>query len=417
MRIGIDMLGDQSAGRARGVGRYTRGLMAHLVAEAAHDVVLYYHDGLPRTRQNWPRAVETRELPRAAAPAGLYHAVEHLARSNPDGLDMLLLTCPLENYEGYLPPFPSRGGVRLAAIVYDLIPLVFPNHYLRHPVLDRSYQRALEALRQYDLLLTISAATRRDVMQWLGLRGERVVNIGAASETDRFFPERGERQFRADRSRLRELGVREPFVYGVSALDFRKNLPGLLAAFERLPCHLRGTHQLVLSCAGDASDTQRAGDLVARSSVAERVLLTGPIDDGALAALYRRAAAFVFPSRYEGFGLPLLEAMQCGAVVVAGDNSSQVEVVGDAGLLADVDDATDLAARLARLLEDRPLARELRRRAYRQAQSFSWQQTARRAWQALECSIEAPRAAHWLRVWAARGRLAMAERLNLRSAG
>lgn len=416
MRIGIDMLGDQSAGRMRGVGRYTRGLIGHLV-EASHEVVLYYHAGLPRTRQSWPGNVEIRELPRAASPAGLYHAVEHLARVNPDGLDMLLLTCPLENYEGYLPPFPTRGGPRLAAIVYDLIPLLFPNHYLRHPVLDRSYQRALEALRQYDLLLTISAATRRDVMQWLGMRGERVVNIGAASETDRFFPEREERQFRADRARLRGLGVREPFVYGVSALDFRKNLTGLIGAFELLPPHLRGTHQLVLTCGGDAGDAQRARELVGRSSVAERVLLTGPIDDIALGALYRRAAAFVFPSRYEGFGLPLLEAMQCGAVVVAGDNSAQVEVVGDAGLLADVDDAADLASRLARLLEDRPLAHELRRRAYRQAQSFSWQQTARRAWQALERSAEAPRASHWLSVWAARGRLAMAERLNLRSAG
>lgn len=417
MRIGIDMLGDQSAGRARGVGRYTRGLIAHLIAEASHDVVLYYHAGLPRTRQSWPRDIETRELPSAASPAGLYHAVEHVARVNPDGLDMLLLTCPLENYDGYLPPFPSRGGARLAAIVYDLIPLVFPTHYLRHPALDRSYQRALEALRQYDLLLTISAATRRDVMQWLGIRGDRVVNIGAGSETDRFFPERDEPQFRADRSRLRTLGVREPFVYGVSAVDFRKNLTGLLAAFERLPPHLRGMHQLVLTCAGDVSDAARARELVARSAVAERVMLTGPIDDGALAALYRRAAAFIFPSRYEGFGLPLLEAMHCGAVVVAGDNSSQVEVVGDAGLLADVDDAADLATRLARLLEDRPLARELRRRARRQAQSFSWQETAHRAWSALEHSANAPRAAHWLRVWAARGRLAMAERLNLRSAG
>jgi glycosyltransferase involved in cell wall biosynthesis len=416
MRIGIDMLGDQSAGRTRGVGRYTRGLVTHLVAQSSHDVVLYYHEGLPRTRQSWPRLVETRGLPGAPPPAGLYHAIERLARLNPDALDLLLLTCPLENYEGYLPPFPARGGARLAAIVYDLIPLVFPTYYLRHPALDRSYQRALEALRQYDLLLTISAATRRDVMQWLGMRGDRVVNIGAASEHERFFPERGETQFREDRSRLRALAVREPFVYGVSALDFRKNLTGLLAAFELLPPHLRDTHQLVLTCAG-GDDAGRARELIARSAVADRVLLTGPIDDEALAALYRRAAAFVFPSRYEGFGLPLLEAMQCGAVVVAGDNSSQVEVVGDAGLLADVDDAADLANRLARLLEDRPLAHELRRRASRQAQSFAGPQTARRAWNALERSANAPRAAHWLQVWAARGRLAMAERLNLRSAG
>ena len=98
-----------------------------------------------------------------------------------------------------------------------------------------------------------------------------------------------------------------------------------------------------------------------------------------LRTLYRRCAAFAFPSLYEGFGLPLLEAMLCGAAVVAGNNSSQPEVVGDAGLLANVADPTDLAAKLAQLLQDPALAATLRTRALVRARQFRWEQTAERA--------------------------------------
>ncbi|HJT32454.1 MAG TPA: glycosyltransferase family 1 protein [Pirellulales bacterium] len=440
MRIGIDMLGDQSAGRTRGVGRYTRGLVSRLLENTSHEFVLYYHGGLPRRSHALLPSVgnalcgvpqSTGDVappldgtPRRAFPTevcelescvggGLHLPIERLARSNPDRLDVLLLTCPLENFQGYLPPFPSRGGVKLAAIVYDLIPLIYPESYLRHPGIAAAYRRAVCALPHYDLLLTISQSAREEVLRRLGVRGDRVVNIGAGSDRHWFKPVTNEADRQADTACLTSLGIREPFIYSLTALDFRKNLSGLLAALEHLPKELRELHQIVLSCAASGEEEiDQCRSLISRSAIADRVLLMTSIDDTALRALYRRAAAFLFPSRHEGFGLPLLEAMQCGAVVVAGHNSSQIEVVGEAGLLADVDDAAALASQIARSLSDTALAARLRDAAVRQAEQFSWQATADRLQAALEAACTAPRAATWPRVFAARARLAAAERVK-----
>ena len=107
--------------------------------------------------------------------------------------------------------------------------------------------------------------------------------------------------------------------------------------------------------------------------------MTDRLSDKALRVLYQRCAAFVFPSSYEGFGLPILEAMHCGAPVVAGNNSSQIEVVGDAGLLFNVANAGELAAQLVRVLDDAGRARELRERAVVQARRFCWEETADKA--------------------------------------
>ena len=113
--------------------------------------------------------------------------------------------------------------------------------------------------------------------------------------------------------------------------------------------------------------------------VADHLVTTDRVSDTALRVLYQRCAAFVFPSLYEGFGLPILEAMHCGAPVIAGNNSSQIEVVGDAGLLFNVANAGELAAQLVRVLDDEGLAQELRERAVVQARRFRWEDTADKA--------------------------------------
>jgi glycosyltransferase involved in cell wall biosynthesis len=106
------------------------------------------------------------------------------------------------------------------------------------------------------------------------------------------------------------------------------------------------------------------------------VRLTGPVDDDDLPVLYSSAVALVYASHYEGFGLPLLEAMRCGCPVVYGRNSAMPEVVGDAGLAVDSRDMDDIARQMRRLLDDEALAHELRTRAVERARSFSWARAA-----------------------------------------
>lgn len=396
MRIGIDMLADQSAGRLRGTGRYTRGLVGELLADAQHEVILYYYDGLPRS----DLCADTDKVTLRLLPRGdsLHAPVRRLVRDNSDGLDLLLLTCPLENFDGYLPPFPTSRGPRMAAIVYDLIPLRFPEAYLAHPGIAASYREALAAVQQYDLLLTISESARRDISELLPSCAAQVVNIGAASDRGFFRPPAARPDSTAAHW-LKAQGIHKPFVYAITAPDLRKNLAGLLAAWRCLPQRLRDRFQCVITCSGTAESVDE-----------QSVVLTEAVDDDRLRLLYQQATAFVFPSRYEGFGLPLLEALQCGAAVVAGDNSSQVEVVGEAGLLVDVDDPVKFAEQMGRLLEEPRLVAELRGRAVRQSQRFYWPQVGRRCLAALNEVLAAPPSSNWLGVLTARGKLAMYDR-------
>ena len=169
----------------------------------------------------------------------------------------------------------------------------------------------------------------------------------------------------------------------MGAVDYRKNLWGLIEAFAMLPVELRRAHQLVLTYGLSGRDTDRARQYARDRGVADQLVVTDWLSDKALRVLYQRCAAFVFPSSYEGFGLPVLEAMHCGAPVVAGNNSSQVEVVGDAGLLFNVADAGELTAQLVRVLDDSGRSREIRERAVVQARRFRWEKTADKALEVL----------------------------------
>jgi alpha-1,3-rhamnosyl/mannosyltransferase len=156
----------------------------------------------------------------------------------------------------------------------------------------------------------------------------------------------------------------------VGSLEPRKNLERLLDAWTALPDRLRSTHQLVVV----AADGWRQRTILRRlDGLADTgsVLRVGRLNDAELAALYRRARALVFPSLAEGFGLPVAEAMACGAPVVTSNSSSLPEVAGGAAILVDPEDADEIAAAVAGVLEDEALRRGLRERGYERSMCFS----------------------------------------------
>jgi glycosyltransferase involved in cell wall biosynthesis len=366
----------------RGIGRYSGHLVSALLArDDGHEYVLYAHEALPAGRiPTAPTAQVRRLVPDRLT---VSQRVDRLARVNPDGLDALVVLSPLERWSNYHPPARREGGPRLLAVVYDMIPFLFPTEDAYDPVLMRHY-RVLEDVKRYDALLAISEATRRDGLRLLGLPPDRVTNIGGASDGTFFIPDPSVTPSAQARSLLKGLGIHRPFLLNVGGFTERKNLWTLIDAFALLPEPLRRGHQLVLTFTVLESDRQRLFRHARAAGVGDALVVTGEVSDAALRVLYQRCAAFVFPSLYEGFGLTLLEAMHCGAAVVAGNNSSQVEVVGDAGLLANASDACDIAAKLARVLQDETLARSLRARAVAQASKFSWSATAERAAAVLE---------------------------------
>ena len=387
MRIGFDMLAVQSPHHGhRGIGRYSRHLVSALLAgEHGHDVFLYAHADLPTERIPSGPHAQLRPLGPANASDGLNptRLVDRLARTNPDGLDVLVVLSPFELWSGYCPPTRPANGLKLAAVVYDMIPFLFPRSEVSDGSLSRHY-RVLEDLKRYDALLAISEATRRDTLRLLGMAGDRVTNISAASDDAFFVPDPSDEPGPSSRAMLAELGINRPFVLNVGGFDDRKNLWRLIDAFALVPKTLRRRFQLVLTFTVLDSDRDRLLHYARAAGLDDALVVTGEVSDAALRVLYQRCTSFVFPSLYEGFGLPLLEAMHCGAAVLAGNNSSQPEVVGDAGLLANANDAVDIAANLARLLDDEPLRRWLRSRAVVQAGRFRWSESARLASRVLE---------------------------------
>ena len=288
-------------------------------------------------------------------------AAQHLARK----VSPSLLFVP------YFAP-PLRCTVPLVTTVGDIIPMRLPEY--RGGAKVQAYMALVRrAVRSSAHILTFSGFSRSDVIAHLGLPAERITAVLLAAD-ERYRPA-DQQVARAEVAR--RFGIAEPFIYYVGGLDARKNLGVLLRALALL----RGAGApVVLALAGRAlgGDQRLFPDIDAQ--IAELGLsrdvrrITVSHEDGPL--LYQACTAFAFPSRYEGFGLPPLEAMACGAPTVVSAASSLPEVVGGAALQVDPDDAVGWASALSRLLDDPALRSELRELGLAQAARFSWRRVA-----------------------------------------
>jgi alpha-1,3-rhamnosyl/mannosyltransferase len=218
-------------------------------------------------------------------------------------------------------------------------------------------------------VITISESARADLTRLYGLPATRLAVTPLAADS-RFRP-RPAAEVAANRARY---GLPERYVLYVGSNKPHKNLPALVQAWE----HVRGREPggaLVIAGHVDRKHPELRRLLAARG-LGDSVRLLPNVADADLPALYSGATVFAFPSRYEGFGLPPLEAMACGAPVLCARTSSLPEVVGDAALTYDPDSPGELAAELGRLVADPELRRDLSRRGQRRARDYSWRRTA-----------------------------------------
>ncbi len=281
---------------------------------------------------------------------------------------------------------PLRSSVPVVTTVGDIIPLLLPE-YRGGPHVRAYMALVRRAVRRSAQVLTFSARSRDDILAHLGLPPERVTPVLlAAGEQYRPGDEAAARAEVA-----RRYGIDGPFIYYVGGLDARKNLATLLRAFAQL--RARG-EDAILVIAGRALGRDRRlfpdlDGLIASLGLGSAVRrIDVPHEDGPL--LYQACTLFAFPSRYEGFGLPPLEAMACGAPVVVSDASSLPEVVGDAALLVAPDDVPGWADAMGRLLADAELRAELRARGLARAARFSYRRVAEETLAVLEQALATP---------------------------
>jgi glycosyltransferase involved in cell wall biosynthesis len=265
---------------------------------------------------------------------------------------------------------------KLVLTVLDIIPLVLPDLYkpYRNPIY-RWYNFVLrEIIKKADAIITISENSKNDIVSVLDIPSEKIKVTYLA--VDRSF----EKAF--DPSRLTAIkakyGITNDYVFYLGGIDPRKNVLRLLQAFKKLS-YLSDLQTYDLVMAGDIKNEPEYPELLSQMkklNLKNHVKLIGyvPLED--LPFLYNAASLFVFPSLYEGFGLPLLEAMACGTPVVASNRSSIPEVVGDGGLLVDPENVDEMAEQMVAILRNEDLGLGLIEKGYHQVRRFSWERTA-----------------------------------------
>lgn len=277
----------------------------------------------------------------------------------------------------FVPPLYRR--MPAVANIQDLAFLLFPGMTLLTDESKRYYGQVYRAAESSEALIALSNSARDDIVSLLGVKPEKVAVIPAAAGPQ-FKPPADLPE--AQRQAAREFGLPTPqeggYVLFVGTVEPRKNLPALLEAYRMLLDAGRAKPAPVLAVAGQEGWlSERAHARIDELGLRRHVQLLGGVSDASLVRLYQGARAFAMPSIYEGFGLPVLEAMQSGVPVVSSNAGSLAEVAGDAALLVAPGDVEGWAAALECVLLDEAEANRLREAGLEQAGRFSWERAAR----------------------------------------
>lgn len=388
MRIGIDIRSLQADDRFRGIGAYLSNLLRALSQiDDENEYLLYaWADRDPISTLDLSsrfrfRMVTLRRSPTYPALGRIRNSIVRDIRVSRRDVDVFMQPNTM-----YGLPW---GDVPKVAVAYDLIPLIFWNRYGPIPLLRRIrrngmrplvrqmlqaivYRWSLAQLAAASHIIAISEATAQDLVRYFPRLQGNVMVTHLSCDPD-FHPMHG------PSAELAKFSIDRPFLLYVGGADFRKNLVALLEAYDRLR---ESGHDLQLVLAGkefevdgDADPAVSAlWDRIAQSRFKADIIRTGFVERSDLVGLYSAAFAFVFPSLYEGFGLPILEAMACGCPVVAYRTSSIPEVAGTAAIL--VDPPEGLAGAVAKLIKDRQTRQSLIAAGFEQVKKFSWERTA-----------------------------------------
>jgi glycosyltransferase involved in cell wall biosynthesis len=371
MRIGFDARCLQTASARGGVGRYARSLLEHLPLPG-DEMVVYLSAHRERPRLPSLPGSRVALLRRPSRGITLWDPIAWPPRLRKDGIEVF-------HSPFYGVPVRRPEGTAVVATVHDLIPLIFPDAVTRRQglIFRRHFARALTA----DRIIVPSRQTKKDLVERLGADPRRI-SVIALGVDGIFTRPPGEI---VEETRQVISGGR-PYILHVGGLDPLKELPLLLSAFAQIASRWE---ELTLVVCGARRGAPAAGfaEAARKAGVGGRVALPGRMDDRQLAAVYAAAEMLVYPSRYEGFGLPPLEAMACGCPVVASSGGSLGEVLGEAAYLVPPRDLSALVVAIERVLGDEVLRHRLTTAGRSRAGELRWEETARRTREAYERAL------------------------------
>lgn len=272
---------------------------------------------------------------------------------------------------------------KVIVTVYDIIPYIFQKEYLMDKNVRKWFIKCIEFIEQSDYLFAISESVKRDLIEYLQIE-ECVISNISTGVSDKFkkIP-----ILENDKMKLyTQYGIKDEYIMCTGGEDFRKNIDGLIIAYSKLPKELINKFQLVIVCKMSPHIMEAHQTLAISKNVGHRVIFTNFVTEEELILLYNGAKIMAFPSKYEGFGLPVIEAMKCGTPVLTSQNSSLGEIAEGAAFLVDPFDITVIESKLEEALNSDDLAKYVDL-GFARASQYTWKRTAELTKQVF-CKIE-----------------------------
>jgi glycosyltransferase involved in cell wall biosynthesis len=354
-----------------GVNNYLYNLIWNMIKNGKSDEISLIHfKRSDDSIYNQVNDIIIPEMPlKLTSPIGIPRAVKNA--------DIDILHVPVHWYNQVSPFFLNRN-VKKVLTLHDLTPILFPEMHTRDTNL--TWESSLRLIKnRTDIIISDSLSTKKDCIELLNIPEKRIKIIPLAAD-EQYKPLKNKDNVIQEINK--EYNIDSPYILFVGTLEKRKNIPTLLKAFYKLK-KSDINHKLVI-VGGKGWKYTRIFDLIEQLNLQDDVIFTDYVSDEYLVKLYNAADLFVYPSLYEGFGLPPLEAMACGCPVITSNTSSLPEVVGEAGIMIDPNDINSLTESMYTVLTDKGLKEELSKKSLERAKMFSWKKTAAETWKIYE---------------------------------
>lgn len=362
MKIGI--ITDFIDGNQGGIGIYTHNLIKQLNEIDEFNEYYLIHGESKDTqiyKANEEILVKKYSFPKGSTAIWRYFSTPLKLKS------MNQLDIVHDTYE--IGPLSIKMPFKRIITVHDLSPFLFPNTFSSSNVLFHKIFFS-KTLRSVDKIITVSESTKYDLVTYFNVPEDRIKVIFNGVDTKfRSLRENDVNEF------LKKYNINFPFILYVGTLEPRKNLPTLIKAYYQLK-KKNINHKLVIA-GRKGWKYQKIFETIDKLNLKDDIIFTGYVPENDLPALYNAADLFVYPSIYEGFGLPPLEAMACGTPVITSNTSSLPEVVGDAGIMVDPLDINELAHSMHEVLTNSALKIDLRKKGLERAKMFNWEKCGR----------------------------------------
>lgn len=405
MRIVIDMQGAQAINSKRGIGRYTSSLVYGILRNnSEHEIILVLNAAFPESieviRESFFNLLPTESIKvwSAVGPMSFIESTNTFRRKTAELMreafianlkpDVVLLTSLFEGLvdDAVTSVGALDGSCPVGVVLYDLIPFIHQKPYLENSDVKSWYLEKIKHLNNADFYLGISESSCQEGIKYLGFDRDFTVNISTDADPQFKKVNITEDEEHAIRANYQ---LTQPFVMYTGGIDHRKNIEGLIRAFSKLPKNLRDNHQLAIVCSIQPAAKESLTSLVLKVGLnKQQVVFTDYVPEEDLILLYNLTNLFVFPSWHEGFGLPLLEAMRCGAPAISSNLSSLPEVIGWQEAQFDPHNDQEMTNLIEKGLTGSAFRQQLIDNATKQSQLFSWDLTSQRAFSAMAKAVE-----------------------------